>query len=151
MDSTSVHTFWPAISDTVYGLILLCWKKYGNVPPTLCGTGYFSADRRETGCSFASMTLCHITNNDVTTFINKERRETRKLQPPCTQDQTRPSFCAAAAASNVGKLKKGRTPNSLERFTYNLECLATDEIVSSHKRSTHKSFTVPKHFLKSFP
>ena len=62
----------------------------------------------------------------------QERREARKFQPPSTQDQTRPSFCAAAAAaaSNVGKLKKGRTPNSLQRFSYTLECLATDERVS---------------------
>jgi hypothetical protein len=85
----------------------------------------------EPGCSFASMTLRHITN-DVTTFINKERWEDRKFQPPCTQDQNRRSFCAAAAsaASNIGKQKKGRTPNSLERFSCNLECLATDERVS---------------------
>jgi len=62
------------------------------------------------------MTPRHIINNDVTTFINKERSEARKLQPTCTQDQTRHSFCAAAAASNVGKLKKAKNAEQIGTF-----------------------------------
>ena len=95
------------------------------------------------------MTLRHIINNDVTTFINKERREARKFQPPSTQDQTRPSFCAAAT-SNVGKLKNGRTRNSLERSSYNHKCLATDERVSLRDVQSQTKHTQIHYGIKTF-
>jgi len=91
-DSPRVHKFCPAISDTVYDPFFSDVKKNTRMLPQLYAEPGISQLIEEPGCSFASMTLRHIINNDVTTFLNKERREARKFQPHVLQTKPDPVF-----------------------------------------------------------
>jgi hypothetical protein len=73
-DGPRVHKFCPAISDTVYDQFFCAVKKNMKMLPELYAVLSISQLIEEHGCSFASMTLRHIINNDVTTFLNKELR-----------------------------------------------------------------------------